>query len=329
MNEISKSRANEIISAFQGKTIIIIGDIMLDRYIWGSVSRISPEAPVPVVKLSRETALLGGAGNVVSNIASLGGKASCFSVIGDDHAGKEIVRKLKNIGTDTDGLFEDHSRKTTMKTRVIAHSQQVVRIDREMDQPLSNALEARMIKKIIQRLEKSCSCLIISDYDKGVITKRLLRKVLPVAWRARIPVAIDPKLTNFPHYKPASIITPNLLEASRVTAIEFKNNQDILKAGNKIMRENRCRGVLITMGEKGMLLFQKGGKPIQIPTVAKEVYDVTGAGDTVISAIALSLASGASLMEASIIANHAAGIVVGKIGTAMVHPEELLESLSV
>ncbi len=327
MNRIAKARAKKIISEFRGKEILVIGDIMLDRYIWGSVNRISPEAPVPVVRFNRETALLGGAGNVASNIVSLGGKATCFSVVGDDVMGKEIIKKLKEIGADDEGIILDVSRNTTVKTRIIAHSQQVVRIDREVDRPISKKIEETIIQKVVKRLSDS-RCIIISDYDKGVITKKLLNIILAEAMKSKVFTAIDPKLNHFQHYKPATIITPNLWEASRATAIEFKNEGNILNAGRKILVQNRCCSVLITMGERGMLLFEKGQKPLTIETAAKEVYDVTGAGDTVISAIALSLASGASLREASIIANHAAGIVVGKIGTATVHSKELLKSMS-
>jgi len=327
MNMISKVRARKLISDFHGKRILVIGDIMLDRYIWGSVNRISPEAPVPVVKFSKETALLGGAGNVASNIASLGGRAACFSVIGNDHMGKEIMKQLKGIGADTGGVIEDPGRNTTVKTRIIAHSQQVVRIDREIDSPISKKIEAMMIERVIEKLGTS-SCLIISDYDKGVITRKLLTVILNAAFKRKLPVAIDPKLNHFPHYKLATIITPNLTEASRATAIEFKKESDILRAGKKILSQNRCKSVLITMGEKGMLLLERGERPVHIKTVAKEVYDVTGAGDTVISTIALALGAGASLGEASIIANHAAGIVVGKIGTATVDADELLASFS-
>ncbi len=327
MNRIAMARAKKIISEFRGKEILIIGDIMLDRYIWGSVNRISPEAPVPVVRFSRETALLGGAGNVASNIVSLGGSATCFSVVGEDIMGKEIEKKLQEIGANDEGIILDASRNTTVKTRIIAHSQQVVRIDREVDRPISKKIEDTIIQKVMKKISRS-GCIIISDYDKGVITKRLLNIILEEAMKRKIYSAIDPKLHHFAHYKPATIITPNLIEASRATAIEFKNEANILKAGKKILIQNRCRSVLITMGERGMLLFEKGQKPLSIETAAKEVYDVTGAGDTVISTIALALVSGASLREASIIANHAAGIVVGKIGTAIVHSEELLKSMS-
>lgn len=328
MNLISKARAKKILFDFRNKEILVIGDIMLDRYIWGSVNRISPEAPVPVVKFSKETVHLGGAGNVASNIVSLDGRVSCLSVIGEDFMGREVAKKLRNIGADTSGIIEDPSRNTTVKTRIIAHSQQVVRIDREVDSAVSRKIEDMLIKRVKARLGHA-SCVIISDYDKGIITKRLLKVVLNDVQKRKIPVAIDPKLNHFASYKPATVITPNLLEASRATAIEFKKDKDIRRAGRKILTQNRCRGVLITMGDKGMLLFERGNLPYHIQTVAKEVYDVTGAGDTVISTIALCLASGASLKEASIIANHAAGIVVGKIGTATVSSGELLESLTV
>lgn len=326
MNEISRARAEEVLSRFKKMEILVIGDIMLDRYIWGTVNRISPEAPVPIVKVNRETILLGGAGNVVSNIVSLQGKASCFGVVGSDRAGQELLTGLKALKVNTDGIIIDSRRCTTVKTRLIAHNQQVVRIDREIDQLISKTTEKKILHHIKERMGKG-SCLIISDYDKGVITKTILQAILPTARKNNLPVAVDPKLTHFSYYQPSTIITPNLAEASKATAIEFKNENDVLQAGEKILIQNQCEGALITMGERGMLLFQRGKKPHLIPAVAREVYDVTGAGDTVISTIALSLASGASLKEASILANHAGGIVVGKLGTAAPTSSEILHSI--
>ncbi len=326
MNRISRLRAEEIVSSFSEMEILVMGDIMLDRYIWGTVNRISPEAPVPIVKVNRETVLLGGAGNVVSNVVALHGKASCFGIIGLDRAGEEVLTRLKELGVNTDGIIVDSKRCTTVKTRLIAHNQQVVRVDREVDQLISKGTEKKIMDKIKGQMKKA-SCLIISDYDKGVITKSILRTILPVARKMNIPVAIDPKLTHFSHYQPSTIITPNLSEASKATAIEFKNDKDVLRAGKKILNQNKCEGVLITMGERGMLLFQKNKKPQRIPAVSREVYDVTGAGDTVITTIALALASGASLEESSILANHAGGIVVGKLGTATLSPSDILHSI--
>jgi D-beta-D-heptose 7-phosphate kinase/D-beta-D-heptose 1-phosphate adenosyltransferase len=323
---MSRKRGGEILNRFGKQEILVIGDIMLDRYIWGTVNRISPEAPVPIVKVKRETVLLGGSGNVASNIVSLNGRISCFGVIGSDKAGREVLERLKMLKVNTEGVIKDFKRKTTVKTRLIAHNQQVVRIDEEVDQLISKATEKKIVQQIKKRLAKA-SCLIISDYDKGVITKTLLRSILPLARKKGLPIAIDPKLTHFNYYQPSTIITPNLTEASKATAIEFKKQEDVLRAGQRILSQNQCEGVLITMGECGMLLFQKGKKPHVIPAVAREVYDVTGAGDTVISTLALAIASGATLEEASLLANHAGGVVVGKLGTAALTQSEIFQSL--
>lgn len=328
MSEISIKRVRKILSQFRKQEILIIGDIMLDRYIWGTVNRISPEAPVPIVKVNQETVLLGGAGNVASNIVSLTGKASCFGIIGPDRAGKEVLARLRALKVNTRGIITDPKRCTTVKTRLIAHNQQVVRVDRERDRLISRAMEKRLLLQVMRGIKRA-SCLIISDYDKGVITKTLLKTILPVAEEKGLPVAIDPKLTHFNYYQPSTVITPNITEASKATAIEFKEEEDILRAGQRILDQSFCQGVLITMGERGMLLFQKGKKPHAIPAVAREVYDVTGAGDTVISTLALALASGADLEEASIMANHAGGIVVGKLGTANLVPSEILQSFRI
>ncbi len=323
---MSRRRAGEILKRFGKQEIFIIGDIMLDRYIWGTVNRISPEAPVPIVRVNRETVLLGGSGNVASNIVSLKGKASSFGVIGSDRAGREILERLRMLKVNTGGIIKDSKRNTTVKTRLIAHNQQVVRIDREVDQLISRAIEKKIVDEIKKRIGKA-SCLIISDYDKGMITKSLLQVILSMARKKGLPIAIDPKLTHFSDYQPATVITPNLSEASKATAIEFKTRNDVLRAGKRILSQNQCDGVLITMGEHGMILFQKGKNPHPIPAVAREVYDVTGAGDTVIATLALALASGATLEEASLLANYAGGIVVGKLGTATITPAEILESL--
>ncbi len=325
MNKLSRTRAGKILSQFRNQEVLVVGDIMLDRYIWGTVNRISPEAPVPIVKVNRETVLLGGSGNVASNIVSLKGRVSSFGVIGSDGAGNDVLARLRVLQVNTEGIIEDAKRNTTVKTRLIAHNQQVARIDREVDQLISKAIEKKIVHQIKKRIGKA-SCLIISDYDKGVITRTLLQEILPMALKKDLPIAIDPKLTHFKYYRPSTIITPNLSEASKATAIEFKKQEDVLKAGKRILEQYQCNGVLITMGERGMLLFQKGKKPQTIPAVAREVYDVTGAGDTVISTLALALASGATLEEASILANHAGGIVVGKLGTATLTPSEILQS---
>lgn len=319
-----------IINSFKNKKILIIGDLILDRFIYGKVSRISPEAPVPVVDVVSESFLLGGAANVANNIIALGGKVSIAGIVGKDTAGRILKELFEERNINTEGIIED-KRPTTVKTRVIAHSQQVVRFDREDKKRLEGKSLANFtdyIKKAI----KEHDAVIISDYKKGVVSSSLVKSVVKYAKPYDIFVAVDPKVGHFHFYKNVSIITPNIMEASQGSGVEIKDEKSLLKAGKTLMNRLSCKSVLITRSEEGMSLFErdssKGIKVTHIPTVAKKVFDVTGAGDTVIAAFTLSHTSGASLEEAAMIANHAAGIVVGEVGTAVVTPEALLKSLN-
>ncbi|MDI6801599.1 MAG: D-glycero-beta-D-manno-heptose-7-phosphate kinase [Thermodesulfovibrionales bacterium] len=318
-----------IVKSFASKKILIIGDLILDRYIYGNVNRISPEAPVPIVEVMNESFLLGGAVNVAHNIIALGGQASIAGLIGMDSAGMILKEIMQEKGINTEGLIED-KRPTTVKTRVIAHNQQVVRFDRED----KKRLEGRSLINLLNYIKKAVAshdAVIISDYKKGVISSALIKSVLRYAKPANAFVAVDPKVGHFHFYKNVSLITPNIMEASQGSGVEIKDEKSLLKAGETLMRRLSCKSVLITRGEDGMSLFEKNtNKQVtvkHIPTAAKRVFDVTGAGDTVIAAITLAHAAGASLEEAAVIANHAAGIVVGEIGTAVVTPDVLLDSL--
>jgi rfaE bifunctional protein kinase chain/domain len=319
-----------IIGEFRDKSILVIGDLILDHYIWGRVSRISPEAPVPVVEVTRESFMLGGAANVAHNIVSLGGKASVVGIIGKDMAGEAVVNMLGQHGVNCNGVFVSN-RPTTVKTRVIAHNQQVVRFDREDSQYVGGKVLTGVVK-YLRSICTSHDAVIISDYKKGMITAELIRSILLASKTAKrgkgnggLFVAVDPKVGHFPFYRGVSLITPNLIEASSGSNIEIKDTRTLLKAGKALMKNLRCRAVLITRGEQGMSLFEKDGVS-HIPTVAKHVYDVTGAGDTVISAFTLAHVSGASMEQAAVIANHAAGVVVAEVGTAVAKPEQLMES---
>lgn len=316
---------NKVLKSFSNARVLVIGDIMVDEYIWGRVSRISPEAPVPVVNVTRETLLLGGAANVVNNIRALGGKVSIAGVIGPDDMGKKVVHELRQIDVDTEGVIVEHERPTTVKTRIVAHSQQMVRYDRESRSPISSDSIQRIASYLKAELD-AIDAIIISDYSKGVISEHLLREVLEIAKGKAI--VVDPKMNNFNFYTGVTAITPNHHEAAEGAGIKIESGKDVIAAGQKILEKLRCKSVLVTRGEEGMSLFEENGDITHIPTVAKEVYDVTGAGDTVISAFTLALAAGAGFKEAAYISNHAAGIVVGKVGTAVVSADELEKAVN-
>jgi D-glycero-beta-D-manno-heptose-7-phosphate kinase len=319
---MKRDRALEIIDNFQRLRLLVLGDLMLDEFIWGEVRRISPEAPVPVVEVRRETFHLGGAANVAQNVLSLGGNAGIVGVIGNDLAGDELRNRAAGLGAETYGIVVDPSRPTTLKTRIVAHSQQMVRFDREDRRAIGPEIETEITKRLADALAES-DAVVISDYEKGLLTPQVLRSSIEAAHTHDRMVCLDPKLRNWSSYEGVDVITPNQLEAERATGIELVDDDSILAAAARIRSMLSARSVLLTRGEHGMSLLDENGRFTNIPTVAREVYDVTGAGDTVIATLSLSLAAGASLEEAAIIANHAAGIVVGKVGTAGVTAEEL------
>ncbi len=302
---------------------LVLGDLMLDRFIWGRVSRISPEAPVPVVRLVTESRALGGAANVARNIVTLGGRAFPVGVRGDDREGEEMEAAFHQAGLPIDGVVVAAGRPTTLKMRVIAHNQHVVRVDREEEGPLGDAA-ARGLEDHARRILDRVQVVVVSDYDKGCISQDLLRVVLPEARRRKLPVVVDPKVRLFPHYRPATIVTPNAREAMEAAGLSARTDDELERVGRKLLETLACPHLLITRGERGMLLLDSDGGSLDVPTTAREVYDVTGAGDTVAAALALSLGAGAKVREGAILANRAAGIVVGKVGTAAPTPAELL-----
>lgn len=318
---MDRNRVEQILNAFTGKTIIIVGDAMLDEFIWGKVRRISPEAPVPVVEVIEETYRLGGSGNVAANIQELGGTAIPIGVVGRDAASDRIGDLLEKAGIDTYGLVRA-DRPTTIKSRILAHSQQIVRTDRESKKPLSAELNADLTTLFNQFLPK-VAAVIVSDYDKGVVNRDLMANILPKARNAGIPVFLDPKVHHADYYRPITLITPNHHEAELLTGLVIDGDRTLEEAGRKLLEKFGCEYALITRGEEGMSLFDKTGGQ-HLPTFAREVFDVTGAGDTVIAALALASAGGATMEESAILANHAAGIVVGKVGTATVSRSELV-----
>jgi D-beta-D-heptose 7-phosphate kinase/D-beta-D-heptose 1-phosphate adenosyltransferase len=305
--------------------VLVVGDVMLDRFVWGDVGRISPEAPVPVVRVQRETVHLGGAANVAANLRSMGASAAVTGILGRDAAGDLLCSNLEEAGIES-RLIAAPGRETTVKTRIIARAQQVVRVDREDDATLDAKAGDHLLNQIRDGLSDA-DALVVSDYGKGVVSGDLLGSVLPEARERGLPVVIDPKPRNFSHYQPATIISPNEAEAARAMALEIHNDRDCLEAARAVLDRLETDSVLVTRGERGMLLLEREGEPLYIPATAREVYDVTGAGDTVVAVLAMALGSGASLEEAARLANHAAALVVGKVGTAWTTLDEIRTEL--
>ena len=295
---------------------------MMDRSILGKVSRISPEAPVPVVIVEKEDFILGGAANVAHNIRSLGGIVSLCGVVGDDENGQKLYKKMIEKGIQTQGIFFEQGRQTTVKTRIIAHHphyQQLVRVDRETTDRL-NISTSRNLSKFLKDKIMDFDGIIISDYGKGLLTKKLIQTIIERGKKSKKLIMVDPKLKNFFFYKGATVITPNTNEASEASRITAKDQSSVEKIGRNLLKRLKCNALVITQGEKGMTIFEPHQEPYPVPTVAKKVYDVTGAGDTVIGTMALALGTGpgVSVKDAASLANYAAGIVVGKVGTATV-----------
>jgi D-beta-D-heptose 7-phosphate kinase/D-beta-D-heptose 1-phosphate adenosyltransferase len=313
-------RMERLVRKFKNRRVLVLGDLMLDKYIWGDVSRISPEAPVPVVEVRKSTSCLGGAGNVGRNLAELGAVPLVVGVVGDDDEGVWIKR---HVGEGR-GVFVDAGRPTTVKMRIIAQHQQIVRVDQEKKKAVADEIR----DKIVCLLKKETyDGIVISDYNKGIVTKALMDQVLPYAKEMGIPVFVDPKVENFACYSPVTFIAPNHQEAELVVRHACQTDAEVERAGREILALVESAYLIIKRGEQGMSIFEKGKPPLHIPTVAREVFDVTGAGDTVIATVALALLAGAAIQEAAVLANAAAGVVVGKIGTAACSPDELLTAL--
>lgn len=306
--------------------ILILGDVMLDEYLFGSVDRISPEAPVPVVEITSTRMLVGGAANVAANIRSLGDEPILVGATGTDDAAEKLIGLLREKGISSDYLITDPNRQTTIKTRIIAHSQQVVRADRENRDPLKPELEKLVIERLMSVVDQ-ISAVIISDYGKGVVTKTLLEQVVAICNERDIFVAVDPKETNFHNYRSVSLITPNHHEAGFAYGRKITTEKDLLIVGTGLLEKLDARSMLITRGAQGMSLFARDCEPTHIPTFARQVFDVTGAGDTVIATFVAAVSAGADLVEAAVMANAGAGYTVGEIGTATVTVRELQAEL--
>jgi rfaE bifunctional protein kinase chain/domain len=331
---LSASRARQILAAAQKTRVLVVGDVMLDQFIWGGVSRISPEAPVPVVEFSRESFMPGGAANVARNLVSLATPAELFGAIGNDDAGRKLKKILAEQTIGCVGLVKSSARHTSIKTRIVAHQQQVVRIDRETRDSLDQRTTTRLLAEIKSKIPKA-DAVIVGDYGKGVVTQQLLNQIKSLCHERGVWLSLDPKPVHRLNLSNLSLITPNRKEAFELADLpdETKTSnpfadKNLMLVAERLLNELRPALLLITLGELGMLLCQRGQKPFHIPTVAQEVFDVSGAGDTVIASFTLAIAGDASPVEAAILSNHAAGIVVGKRGTATTTPEELLKSFN-
>lgn len=323
---IKAERIDQILAKMGSSRVVILGDIMLDEYLFGSVTRISPEAPVPVVQIESTKILLGGAANVANNIRSLGDEPVLVGTVGEDEASVKLAQLLREKQISRDFLVNDESRQTTIKTRIIAHSQQVVRADRESQHELDQGTEARVLKRF-QSVADGIHAVIISDYGKGVITRTLLEQVIDICVERDIFIAVDPKETHFFNYRRVSVITPNHHEAGFAYGRRIHSEKDLLEVGKGLLEKLQAKALLITRGPQGMSLFSNESTPTHIPTFARQVYDVTGAGDTVIATYVAAVCAGASLTEAAIISNAAAGYAVGELGTATITKHQLQKEL--
>jgi len=320
-----KNELLKILDSFKGKKILVVGDIMLDKYIWGDVSRISPEAPVQVVNVIKETFEAGGAANVANNVAALGGFPYMVGISGNDEAKNILVEEMRKKCINTEGVFPDKDKPTTQKIRILGKGQQLLRVDYEKKEHIHHDIEHSVINFVEKNINE-INVVIISDYAKGVITPEVGKKIISLAKQHKKPVIVDPKPKHRDLYVGVDLITPNNNEASEMSGIEDGSDEGVIEIG-KYLLKNLSTNVLLTRGEKGMSLFEKDGSVTNIPAKAKEVYSLIGAGDTVVATAALAVASGADLKEAAFLANIAAGIKVGKIGTASVSVEEIKKEI--
>jgi D-beta-D-heptose 7-phosphate kinase/D-beta-D-heptose 1-phosphate adenosyltransferase len=320
-----RRRLESVVRRFARTRLLVIGDLMLDQFIYGRVSRISPEAPVPIVQVTGESAHLGGAANVAANVRALGGQASLVGIVGTDAHGRRLMRELGAIGVGVGGVVRAARYATIRKIRILAHQQQVVRLDRESGRP-DAALARAVVARALRQLD-SVDGVVVSDYNKGVVTSALLSE-LAGRCGAKPMLFIDPKKENFANYDGATLVKPNLEAAALASGIDIVDERSLARAGQTLLERWRCKAVLMSRGEEGMTLFRHGRAMQHFPTAAREVFDVTGAGDTVLASAALAMAAGASFEEAAELANRAAGIVVGKLGTATASAAELLAELA-
>ena len=326
MIKIDKKRLIELQNNFKNKKIAVIGDMMLDSYFWGDIKRISPEAPVPVLEVENEFYRFGGAANVALNIQKLNGIPLPIGVIGNDNHGTIFSSLLKNAGISKDGIIVDDKRPTTTKTRVIADSHHFVRIDQESKEYLNTKVEKDILNLFKSKINE-LDAIILQDYNKGVLTTSLIEKIISIANKKNILITVDPKFNNFFSYKNVSVFKPNRKEAEDVLGLKIKNEKDMLIVGKKLLNKLKAKNILLTLGEEGIAIFQKDKLLNRIPTKARKVSDVSGAGDTVISTLTMALTAGANILEASYLANYAAGIVCGEVGIVPIEIKKLFNTI--
>jgi rfaE bifunctional protein kinase chain/domain len=318
-------RLKKAVRQFGSSCLLVAGDIMLDQFVWGDVSRISPEAPVPVVEVQKETMLLGGAANVANNLRAMGSPVILGGVVGKDVMGENLRELARSMGIDATAVV-DGIRPTTIKTRIIARGQQVVRVDRENNNSIDDS-SIKALAEAFERLAPGIDGIIVSDYAKGVVSARFMDELRKISGERGIPLLVDPKPAHSHLYHGVTLVTPNRQEAEAMAGLEIKDTESLSQAAQEIQGRLGTEAVLITWGSRGMALWQRGNGLFTVPTMAREVFDVTGAGDTVVAAMALGIVNGLSFPEAAYLANIAAGVVVGKIGTATVTAEEIMEIL--
>lgn len=324
MTPFTEKRLTELFEQMKNKHIAVVGDLMIDRYVWGSVNRISPEAPVPVVEVTQESERLGGAANVGNNIVALGGKCTLIGVAGNDSNANSLRKLIEELKMNSSGVITDNSRMTTVKTRVIAQNQHVVRIDNEQKHDISSDVADQIISNL-ERNILSIDGIILEDYNKGVLTKELIQRVIELANKHNKLITVDPKLNHFFEYKNVTVFKPNLKETSEGLGKSIKTESEVLAAGKQLLKKLNAKHVLITRSEKGMSLFSENDNYFHVPTHAREVADVSGAGDTVIATLTLALAAGASPEEAASLSNLGGGLVVGEIGIVPAVPGKIIE----
>jgi D-beta-D-heptose 7-phosphate kinase/D-beta-D-heptose 1-phosphate adenosyltransferase len=325
MERLDQRRLEKLIASFGELRLLVLGDVMLDEYLWGDVDRVSPEAPVPVVHVQRESLALGGAGNVVRNIVAMGAECVVCAVVGNDRAGDRVIDLLKDLGVDPSGVVRVGDRPTTRKTRVQARSQQMLRFDRETDDPISPSASRRLLRAVDEALP-GIQGAILEDYGKGLLPVRVLRAAMRRFNEAEIPVAVDPK-TSVSAYRGADLFKPNLREVATLTGVRIRSEHELYRAVARLRRRLGPADIVVTRGSDGMTIFEGDATPVDVPIARSEVFDVQGAGDTTIAALTLTRLAGGTLLESAVVANTAAGVVVGKVGTATANPEEIVALL--
>lgn len=326
MVKLQKKRVLSLLNSFRGKKILVLGDLMLDRYLMGQVHRLSPEAPVPIVEIDAEYSRLGGAANVGNNVMALGGTAFLVGIVGNDNSGQELINLMEEQGFLKNGIIVTENRPTTVKTRVIANNQHVVRTDREIKEELEPELSGQ-VKSVLAKLIPEMDAVIIEDYNKGLVTKEIIDFTVSFAREQQKIVTVDPKFDHFFDYRDVTVFKPNRREAAEALGMKINNREQIIRAANTLFDRLNCHCLMMTLGEDGMAIFNREREVQFIPTRARKVHDVSGAGDTVISTITLSLVAGTELAEAATLANFAAGVVCSEVGIVPITPEALIEGM--